>query len=71
MGNLGARDNHHFFRDSLVDENSIALAHARASFSSSPSVHGPKLPLLVLAGKSIFPGLPKKKWINRNDAIPS
>jgi hypothetical protein len=54
MRNFRPSNDHDFFRNSFIDENPIALAHARAIFPPSLSIHGPKLPSSVLAGKSIF-----------------
>jgi hypothetical protein len=51
MRNLGAGHDHDFFRDSLVDENPIALAHGHAIFPFPPWVHAPKLPLPNSSGK--------------------
>jgi hypothetical protein len=54
MGNFGPGDNHDFFGNALIDQNTIALAHRSAALFSSPGVHGAKLPLPISPGKSLF-----------------
>ena len=66
MRNFGSSNNHDLLRDSLIDEDAVALAHARASFFPALAVHGPKLPLQVLAGKSIFQVCQRKRQTHRS-----
>jgi hypothetical protein len=56
MGNFGPGDNHDFFGNAFIDQNAIALAHSSAVLSSTPQLHGAKLPLPISRGKSVFRG---------------
>ena len=43
MRDFGARDDHDFFRDTFIDENTIAFAHCDPIFASSLAIHARKL----------------------------
>src|ERR1044072_7526909 len=53
MRDFGARNDHHFLRDTFVNENTIAFAHCDAILPSSLAIHGRKLSLANLASKLI------------------
>ena len=52
MRNFRAGDDHDFFRDPLVDQNTVALAHGDAVFSFSPGAHGSTLPSSISSGNA-------------------
>ena len=54
VGYFGPGDNHDFFGDALIDQYAITLAHSSAVLSSTPRLHGAKLPLPNSPGKSLF-----------------
>ena len=51
MRDFCARDNHHFFRDTLIDKNTIALAHRDAILPSPLAIHARKLSSPKFASK--------------------
>jgi hypothetical protein len=51
MRDFGARDDHDFFRDTFIDENTIALAHCDPIFASSLAIHDRKLSSVKFSSK--------------------
>jgi len=54
MGNLSPGNDHDFFGNALVDENTITLAHSGSVFPFAFRIHAPKVSLANSSGKLHF-----------------